>query len=363
MSAIEAELQLTRGAFSLDAHFTVPATGVTVIHGASGAGKTTLLRVIAGLEQARNSRLRVGNHVWLDTATGIAIPPHRRSVGYVFQETALFSHLTVKENLRYGLNRKAPGCHLLHFDEAVMQLGLDNLLGRRPGMLSGGERQRVAIARALLSAPELLLMDEPLHALDDEAKGDILRALESIFTRLPLPVFYVCHARDEMLRLADRVLWLEAGHIRANLSLPDLLANPTFSSPHRRDAATVFDATVEAQDEAYQLTALRTACGLLTVPRVERDGGQRVRIVIHARDVSVCLEKPERTSILNILPCHVISISEPDEPVGILPHCTVRLDCCGMVLLAHITRKSADVLALKPGMAVYAQIKSVALVR
>ena len=348
---LKARFRLERRDFLLDAAFEVPGSGITALFGPSGSGKTTVLRCIAGLERAEGA-LTVGGDTWQDTGRFLA--PHRRAVGYVFQEASLFPHRTVAGNLRYGRDRARGG--RLEISEVVALLGLEPLLAHRPHQLSGGQRQRVALGRALLAGPRLLLLDEPLSALDRASRAEILPYLERLRDELGLPAVHVSHSLEEVGRLADHLVLLEAGRVRGAGPLPEMATRLDLPIARTEEAEAVVQAEVTGHDPHYGLTYLRFGGGVLTVPRDDLAPGARVRVGLHARDISLALDRPERTSILNVLAATVTELGE-DGPTGVL----VRLEAGGVPLLARITRKSRDQLGLEPGTAVYAQIKSVAL--
>ncbi len=348
---ISAHLEFGREGFRLDAGFDAPKTGVTALFGPSGSGKTTLLRCIAGLERAKGN-LEVNGVLWQDEK--IFLPTHRRELGYVFQEASLFPHLSVKENLEYGYRRTQD--KRIKFGQAVEWLGLSRLVDRKDvASLSGGERQRVAIGRALLSSPRILLMDEPMAALDMRSRQEILPCLERLHRELEIPVLYVSHALDEVARLADHLVLLEEGRVIASGTLSEMLTRLDLPTAHLDDAGAVIEAAVSHHDDAYALTRLDFSGGSLWVGRVDQPEGAKLRARILARDVSIALEPPKATSIANILEARIIEIlDEGSDKVN------VRMDA-GQQLLSRITRRSRDLLGLKPGMTVYAQVKSVAL--
>ena len=351
---IQAELHLARDNFTLDASFCVPARGITALFGPSGCGKTTLLRAIAGLEKNARGSFKVGDTVW--QSDSIFLPTHQRALGYVFQEASLFTHLSVQQNLQYGFNRIPAEQQRIPFEQAVDLLGLESLLSRNPAQLSGGERQRVAIARALLTSPQLLLMDEPLAALDYQRKQEILPFFERLHSELDIPILYVSHAPDEVARLADYLVLLENGQVQASGPITEMLTRIDLPLAHEHDAAAVIDAIVISHDQEFHLSRLKTPGGQFSVARGELEIGQQVRIRILARDVSLTLERQAGTSILNILPTTVESMTE-ETPSQIL----VRLKTNNVILLARVTHKSAHDLVLTPGKNVYAQVKAVAL--
>ena len=362
---IEARLQLTRGAFSLDVALSLPSQGVTALVGASGCGKTTLLRALAGLERAAG-RVALGDTVWQDDAAGVFVPTHRRAIGYVIQEAALFPHLDVAGNLRYAVKRNPAGAHANAQADALAQvielLGIAPLLSRRVDALSGGERQRVAIARALATQPALLLLDEPLAALDDARKADILPYLERMQRSLALPMVYVTHAIAEAARLADHLVLLDAGRVQASGPLTELLSRPDLPLSRFDEAGVVIHAKVLAHDPGYALSRIGFAGGELWLGLADAPIGQSVRARVLARDVSVARQMPQASSVLNLLPVTLHSLHA--EGATVLLRLALGQPEPGadpVWLLARITRKSADGLALQAGDALIAQIKGVAL--
>jgi molybdate transport system ATP-binding protein len=348
-------VSLQRADFALDVACELPAQGITGLFGRSGSGKTTLLRCIAGLERHARSHIEFNREIWQDESR--CLPAYRRAVGYVFQESSLFAHLDVRANLEYGLKRVPPAERRLGFDEAVELFELAGLLRHRTPQLSGGERQRVAIARALLTSPQLLLMDEPLSSLDQHSKAEILPHLERLRDQSQVPIVYVSHALGELMRLADHLVLLEAGRVRAAGPLQQLLTRADLPLGQLEDGGSVFDAVIEEHDLNYHLSYARISAGRLAIALRQTPVGQRVRVRIDARDVSLALKPPELTSILNILPATVLALADGDDPAQTL----VRLEVGTEALLARITRASAVRLGLAPGMQLYAQIKGVSL--
>ncbi|MDD5384080.1 MAG: molybdenum ABC transporter ATP-binding protein [Gallionella sp.] len=354
---IQARFDLAYPGFALHADLQVFAHGIIALFGPSGSGKTTLLRCIAGLERTGNGMLRVQDEVWQDGAN--FMPVHQRPLGYVFQEASLFPHLSVRQNLEYGLKRIPPAQRKVQLEQVVEWLGLNKLIGRdSPAGLSGGERQRVAIARALLTSPRLLLMDEPLSALDAASKREILPYLERLHSELEIPVIYVSHALDEVARLADHLALMEQGRIIASGALNEILARLDLPTAHLDDAGAVIKASVAVHDEKYHLTRLDFSGGSLWVSKVERAAGSPVRARVLARDVSIATVMPQGSSISNIITTRITGIQDegPDRV-------SLRLAAGdGQILLSRITRRSRDQLGLTTGMEVFAQVKSVALI-
>ncbi|MDR2154972.1 MAG: molybdenum ABC transporter ATP-binding protein [Burkholderiaceae bacterium] len=358
---IELRLQVQYGGdFKLDLNTVLPGQGVTAVFGPSGCGKTTLLRAVAGLTRPARARIAVNGEAWQDDERALWQPPHRRPLGMVFQDARLFEHLTVQGNLDFALKRVPPGERWVALPRAVELLGIGDLMKRRPAQLSGGERQRVAIARALAASPRLLLLDEPLAALDAARKAELLPYFERLTRELGLPVLYVTHALDEVARLADHLMLLDAGRVTAHGPAATLLARLDVARRHGDDAGALIEGTVTALDPDDHLLHVcfgdNTVQCVQTTAAAPRTPGQRVRLRVLARDVSLTLSAARDTSILNILPATVQSLTN-DGPAQTL----VALDADGTPLLARVTRKSAQALFLTPGQTVYAQIKGVAV--
>ncbi|MCP1337379.1 molybdenum ABC transporter ATP-binding protein [Futiania mangrovi] len=346
------------GGFALDVAFTAPARGITALFGPSGCGKTTILRCMAGLTRLGGS-VRVGAETWQDDAAGVFVPPHRRAVGYVFQEASLFSHLSVRRNLLYGWRRagRAASEARLAPDDVVDLLGLAPLMDRTTEALSGGERQRVAVGRALLAAPRLLLMDEPMSALDRMSKEDILPYIESLPSRLKLPIVYVSHDIAEVSRLADRAVLMGRGSVVAEGALDVLLERLDLGpAAGRFEAGTILTATVAGHDAGYHLTLLDLAGQRIVIPRAPVPVGETVRLRIRARDVALTLGPPQGISIRNVLGGTVIQLVE--EPGT--AYAEVLVDVGGGRLRARLTRLAVAELGLRTGMKVHALMKSVA---
>ncbi|SFG96019.1 molybdenum ABC transporter ATP-binding protein [Pseudomonas sp. NFACC45] len=356
---IQARFQLDHGDFSLDLDVQLPGRGVSALYGQSGSGKTTCLRCIAGLERPPRGFIEVNGEVWQDSERGVFVPPHQRALGYVFQEASLFTHLSVQANLAFGLKRIAPAQRRVDLDQATELLGIGHLLDRQPHNLSGGERQRVGIARALLTSPRLLLMDEPLAALDTRRKNEILPYLQRLHDELDIPVLYVSHSQDEVARLADHIVLLDAGRVLASGPIGETLARLDLPLALGDDAGVVVQGKVSGYDAAYQLLSLTLPDSLLNV-RVAHTPlaiGQPLRFKVQARDVSLSLTNDAQTSILNRLPVTVVSELAADNAAHVL----IRLEATGTPLLARITRYSRDQLKLHPGQLLWAQIKAVAV--
>ncbi len=356
MSGIDFSFRLEQDGFQLDAKAILPGSGITALFGRSGSGKTSLLRCIAGLEQAGTGHLRINNACWQDSTKDLFVPPHQRDLGYVFQEAALFPHLRVKGNLEYGW-RRIPSAerkgNLTHICEI---LGIGELLQRYPHQLSGGEKQRVAVGRALLNSPKLLLMDEPMAALDRPRKAEIMPYLERLHAEADIPIIYVTHDLEELARIADHLALIENGHILRQGPLAKMFASIDLPIAQDEDAGAIIKTQITQHDDKFHLTHLNFCGGEILVSRIQRAVGEPLNIRIHARDVSLALQPPGESSILNVVQAVIAEML--DQGAGRI---MVRLDAGGTPLLARITHKSQARLGLEVGMPVYAQIKSVAV--
>ncbi len=353
---IEARFLLKREDFTLDVDLHIPAQGITAIFGRSGCGKTTLLRAIAGLEKTQTGYFKIADQVWQNDK--VFLPPHKRAIGYVFQEASLFDHLNIQKNLEYGLKRLTKNQRKVSLDKAITLLGIGHLLQRKPYQLSGGEQQRVAIARALAVSPAMLLMDEPLAALDMSLKQEILPYLETLHQELDIPVLYVTHSRHEIALLANYLVLLEAGRVQAKGTLREVFARLDLPLAHQFDTETVIEGTISGHDDHFQLSFLDFPGGRFTIARNNLQIGNKARLQVLARDVSITLERQEQTSILNIFPATVKQIADEGQS-----QTTVKLMLGNIPLLSRITRKSAIDLALEPNKEVFVQVKSVALLK
>ncbi|KHA70570.1 molybdenum ABC transporter ATP-binding protein [Pseudomonas chlororaphis] len=356
---IDVRLKRAYTGFSLDVDLNLPGRGVTALYGHSGSGKTTCLRCIAGLERAEHGFIQINDEIWQDSDNGIFVPPHKRALGYVFQEASLFPHLSVLANLQFGLKRIAKSQRRVDMAQATELLGIGHLLERHPQHLSGGERQRVGIARALLTSPKLLLMDEPLAALDSQRKREILPYLQRLHDELEIPLLYVSHAQDEVARLADHLVLLSEGKALASGPIGETLARLDLPMAMGDDAGVIIEGQVSAYDAQYQLLSLQLPATEMSirVTHAPMQVGQTLRCKVHARDISLSLENSEFSSILNRLPVTVVSEQSADNAAHVL----IRLDAGGTPLVARITRYSRDQLGVHPGQHLWAQIKAVAV--
>ena len=350
---IECKIKVQLESFMLDANFSIPDRGITVVFGPSGSGKTTLLRAIAGLEKSDKGFLKIGDSVWQKGEDFLAT--HKRQIGYVFQDAALFDHLDVKGNLNFVIKR-AIGLKEDFIESIHNLLEIKTLLNRKTTQLSGGERQRVAIARALLTNPKILLLDEPLSALDLKRKNEILPYLDSIHNDLEIPILYVTHSQDEMSRLADHLLLIEDGNIVGSGPVNDMLTRFDMPLSHGGDAVSIIEAEVLKRDSEFNLMYLDFLGGQFIVPDNGFPVQTKVRIRVVARDVSLTKSKQVDTSILNIFPAMVQEIVNEGEA-----QVMVRLQIKDTILLACITRKSSYKLRLEKGSEVFVQVKSVAI--
>jgi molybdate transport system ATP-binding protein len=343
------------GDFRLDVAFRSEG-GLTALFGPSGSGKTTIVNVIAGLLRPERAHVEVAGEVLVDTAGNVFVPPHRRRLGYVFQEPRLFPHLTVRQNLLYGHWFSARSAGSASLDHVVDVLGLASLLARRPGGLSGGEKQRVAIGRAWLANPRLLLMDEPLSSLDAARKDEILPYVERLRDDSRIPIVYVSHAMAEVARLATRVVLLEDGRVSAVGTADEVLSHPdALPAGARAEASAIVEARVIDHDDTASLTLLESRGGTLRLPRVDLPVGATVRVRIRARDVLIAVSPPEGLSARNVVPAVVSDVTPGGDGVV-----DVRLDVRGDALIARVTRHSVLALGIKPGQKVFAIIKAVA---
>ena len=343
------------GSFDLDASFESEGH-LTVLFGPSGSGKTSVVNLIAGLLRPDSGRIAVDGRVLVDTKARLSVPMHRRRIGYVFQDARLFPHLTVRQNLFYGRFFAPKAERMADLGRVIELLGIGHLLERRPSLLSGGEKQRVAIGRALLSSPKLLLMDEPLAALDEARKAEIMPYLERLRDETKVPIVYVSHSIAEVARLATTIVVMAEGRAVASGPARDIVGRFDLMPPEeRREAGAVLDMVVAEQDRSFGMTVLRSAAGDIHVPGLSHPVGSMHRVRIRARDVILALKRPVGLSALNILSGTIESVAPAGDHLF-----DVRLDCHGEAIISRITRQSLETLGLAVGRNVFAVVKAVA---
>jgi molybdate transport system ATP-binding protein len=357
MNTIKARVNVNYPDYALGVDLDLPGEGITALFGTSGAGKTTLLRAIAGLMRGHDGCIRIGDEVWQDDTQNLFVPTHQRPLGFVFQDVHLFAHLDVQRNLDYGLKRVPASQRRISLEHIIELLGIDHLLHRAPLTLSGGERQRVGIARALATSPRVLLLDEPLAALDLPRKLEIMPYLERLNHTLKIPMLYVSHALDEVARLANHMVLLKNGKAIASGNANDLLTRLDLPLAHGDMAAAIIEGQVVGREENFQLACIAFSGGKIYLPNAHIQIGQRVRLRIQARDVSLMYAPHTNTSILNNFKVTITDIA--DDTTG---QVMVGLDAGGTRLLGRITQKSAYTLGIVPGISMYAQIKGIAIV-
>jgi len=358
MTDLTTDIRVAFPDFALEVSHVFPGHGIAALFGPSGCGKSTLLRIIAGFECGASGRITFGDEVWLGPRSFLA--PHRRGVGYVFQDARLFPHLTVRGNLDYAHKRAADFPARYAFDDVVEVLDLAPLLDRRAPQLSGGEKQRVAIGRTLLARPRLLLMDEPLAALDTRRKGEILPYIRRLPSAFGVPVIYVTHALEEVTQLCDRIVALSEGRIAATGGVAETLERLDLSGVQGRfEAGTVLTGRMIAQDKTLHLSRVDLGGVHIEVPQIGLAAGNDIRLRVRARDVSLALTRPEGISIRNALDARLLSIeSEPATAFA-----EVLLEVAGQHLRARVTRAAIADLGLSEGQSVVALVKAVSFDR
>jgi molybdate transport system ATP-binding protein len=364
MTTLHLQIKMNRSAFKLDVDLQLPGHGITAIFGPSGSGKTTLLRAVAGLEKNQQGRIQIGANVWQDTQQGIDLPTWQRPLGYVFQESSLLPHLSVTDNLHFGLKRalKSSGNAQTEVAKALQAsielLGIGSLLQRMPDQLSGGERQRVAIARAIAMQPQLLLMDEPLASLDAARRQEIFPWLSKLRDELKMPMLYVTHSAEEVTRLADHLVVLDQGQVKAQGPVSAVLTQVVNPVMVGEDAGALIEGRIGKVDVQWHLSRVDFEGGSVWMRDVGLPVGKAARIRILARDVSLATSEPQNTSIQNQLRCSIQSITPDAHPSQVM----VVLKCGTEDVLARVTKRAADELGLQVGQSLWAQVKSVALV-
>ena len=357
VKVLDIEVNLSEKGFNEPLCFSAPMEGVTAIFGPSGSGKTSLLRAVSGLDRHPESKIMFENQVWQDQRN--FVPTHQRGLAYVFQDASLFSHLTVEQNIQFALDRSSKKGAPNRISKAAVceALNISELLARSPRTLSGGEAQRVALARALCSNPRLLLMDEPLSALDLGHKSEIIPLLEKVCNQFNVPALYVSHSLEEVARLADYLVLIDAGKLVSHGPTQEILVTLDLPYAHQPDAMSVVTGKVLGQDKEYAITVVETEIGEVSLLQgTHLEVGQQVKIRIAARDVSITTERSSDTSILNRLPATVVELAALDEAQMV-----VKLEVNGSAFLSKVTRKSMHALDIKVGKNVVAQVKSCAL--
>lgn len=355
---LDVSIMRRQGAITIDATFHSPAAGVTALFGRSGSGKTSVINMVAGLTCPDSGRIAVNGEALFDSARRLDVPMEKRRCGYVFQDGRLFPHMTVRANLVYGMKCVPAAERVIRFDDVVELLGIGPLLDRRPAKLSGGEKQRVAIGRALLTSPRLLLMDEPLAALDETRKGEVLPFIADLPRRFAIPILYVSHSLDEILRLADTLVLMAGGAAVAAGPVEEVVGQLHLSGAvDAAEAGAVLTCTVEGHDDTHHGTLLRFPGGRLVVQRMDLAPGAPVRVRIRAGEVGIALEPPRYSSFQNVFPARIDAIGDP-----VAGQVDIRL-FAGAPLWARITTRARDAMALEPGQIVHALVKSVALTR
>lgn len=351
------DVRRRRGDFLLEAAFAVPSTAVVALFGPSGCGKTTLVNIVAGLLAPDAGRVEIDGEVLCDVAAGVAVAAERRRIGYVFQDPRLFPHLGVRANLEYGLRRRRGVEARISFDDVVQLLGLESLLGRRPATLSGGERQRVALGRALLSQPRLLLLDEPLASLDAARRSEVLPYLEQLRDRFRIPMLYVSHQFEEVVRLATDVVLLEAGRVVATGPLTQVSGQPALARLAGTEAVgAVIDSVVTGIEPGSGLVRVPAGAGEMRLPADGLVAGRRVRLQVLARDVIVATRRPEGLSVRNALPGTVLAVTRESAQADL-----VVIDVGGVSVTARVTAAATRELGLAPGVAAWALVKAVSV--
>jgi len=356
-SKIDIDVRKRIGNFELDVQFS-SEHGITAFFGRSGSGKTSLVNLLAGLSTPDQGRISVAGRELFNSTNGVNLTPQKRRLGYVFQEGRLFPHMTVRQNLRYGLRFVPNAERRQDFNHVVDLLALDRFLDRQPRSLSGGEKQRVAIGRALLTDPRILLMDEPLASLDAGHKGEILPYIEGLRDEFQIPIVYVSHSLDEVIRLADTMVLLDQGNSRASGTVEDIMSRLDLRPlTGRYEAGAVLPVTVVGGEPEFGLTVLSCPAGTLIVPGLDAPVGSSFRLRVRARDVSLSLDRPENTSVLNVFEGTVSEILGEEGPQ------TEVLVDVGVPLIARVTRKSVATLELAPGKRIFAMVKAAAIDR
>lgn len=354
MTFIECKFNISRNDFNLNINTSFEINGITAIIGKSGCGKTTFLNCLSGLISDKNSFMRINNNIVQDKS--LLIPTQKRNIGYVFQNAALFKHLNVLDNLIYAKKRSRNKNAKMNLEQIIDKFKLGSLLQHKPHQLSGGEKQRVAIARAIASSPQLLLMDEPLSSLDNESKSELITLIESIKDNFHLPVLYVTHSLNEMARISTNAIIMDSGKITKIGNTFEILTNLDLPISEQNNSLAVINGNIESHDNKYNLTDINIGNNIISVPQINQSIRSKVRLLIKSKDVSITMERPISTSILNIIECNIIKIKHLNAS-----NILIKLNFNNQILISKITKKSFDKLELETGKIVYAQIKSIAI--
>ncbi len=356
---LKIDVQKNLSAFQIATKFECESSGVTALFGRSGSGKTSIVNMLAGLVTPERGKVVIKDRVLFDSDSGIDIPPQQRRLGYVFQEDRLFPHLNVRKNLLYGWKRAPRTARRIQLEHVVEMLGIERLLERHPAKLSGGEKQRVALGRALLANPSLLLMDEPLAALDQARKEDVLPFIERLRDEFDVPIVYVSHSMEEIVRLADTMVLISDGQVEAVGAVDDVMGRLDLRPlTGRYEAGAVLNARISKHDPAFALTELEFGGGILRIPLLDVPVGTFLRLRIRARDVSLALTPPNDISIQNIFKATIVGIGSETGP-----QIDLRLDAGGAAVWARITKRALMTLKLEPGREIYAMVKAIAVDR
>jgi molybdate transport system ATP-binding protein len=352
---LKVKMTKRRDGFNLDAQFEVPTPGVVALFGKSGCGKTTAINILSGLLAPDSAHIELDGQVLTDTAAGISVPPEKRRIGYVFQDGRLFPHMTVLRNLRYGLERTTVSQSAITVDQIVALLGLEQILQRRPHQLSGGERQRVSLGRALLLQPSLLLLDEPLAALDAARREEVLPYLERLRDNLSIPMVYVSHQFEEVLRLATHVVLMDAGHVVAQGPLSKVSLMPQLRAIVGPDSVgAVVDGIVTSVDTSCGMAELRVGSGSMNVSVTPAGIGEYVRVQLFARDIILATEEPRGLSVRNQLRGVITNVVDDEDDARL-----VTVDVGGATVLSRVTRGAVEALSLRSGSDVWVLVKAV----
>lgn len=356
---LKVDVEKNLKAFQIATKFECDSSGVTALFGRSGSGKTSIVNMLAGLVTPERGQVVIKDRVLFDSSSGINIPPQQRRLGYVFQEDRLFPHLTVRKNLLYGWKRAPKAERRIRLEQVVEMLGVERLLERHPAKLSGGEKQRIALGRALLANPSLLLMDEPLAALDQARKEDVLPFIERLRDEFDVPIIYVSHSMEEIVRLADTMVLISDGQVEAVGTVDDVMGRLDLRPlTGRYEAGAVLSARISHHDPAFALTELEFGGGTLRIPLLDVPVGTLLRLRIRARDVSLALTPPSDISIQNVFKATIVAIGSETGP-----QIDLRLDAGGAAVWARITKRALMTLKLEPGREIYAMIKAIAVDR